>query len=221
MLKMALAKLVHDPSLYPRQTVDAVNIRRMVEALQAGEQLPPILLDKKTLRIVDGVHRWYAYKRYYGDDSVEVPVAMRTYNSEQAIYLDVVGLNSRHGLGLEPQDQVKVVLTARELGIEPAEIARALAMPVERLERVESRIGLSPDGTPLIIKPGMVPKFTGRRLSKRQMAANTALAGNCAGYYLRMTIQLLESDSLDWKDERIVALVEILRETLKKIAVAA
>ena len=221
MTKLALAKMVYDPGLYPRQTVDSVNVRRMVEALQAGEELPPILLDKQTLRIVDGVHRWYAYKRFYGDDSTEVPVVLKAYASESAIYLDMIALNSRHGLPLEPQDQAKVLLTARELGIEPEEIARAMAMPVERLERVASRLGMGPDGRPVIIKPAMVPKFTGRRLNKRQMRVNDSLAGNQAGYYLRMTIQLLESDSLDWKDEQIVALVERLRGALEKIAVAA
>ena len=221
MLKMALAKMVYDPGLYPRMTIDAVNIRRMVEALQAGEELPPILLDKQTNRIVDGVHRWHAYRRFYDDDSIEVPATTQSYKSERAIYVDAVSLNARHGLGLEPQDQVKVLLTARELGITPVEIARALAMPVERLERVETRIGMGPDGKPVIIKPAMAPKFTGRRLNKRQMATNNALSGNLAGYYLRMTIQLLESDSLDWTDTRIVALVERLRTALAKMAKAA
>ena len=106
---MPLEKLVLNWDLYPRKNVDATQVRRMVAALHAGEEFPPIIVDKRSLMVVDGFHRHTAYERA---KVLEVSVDLKTYRGEAEMLLEAGQLNSRHGVPLEPMDQVRFYLLA-------------------------------------------------------------------------------------------------------------
>src|SRR5688572_13414948 len=55
------SELVEDFDLYPRGDVDGTHVLSLVQALEAGVELPPIIACKKTKRIVDGFHRRRAF----------------------------------------------------------------------------------------------------------------------------------------------------------------
>jgi len=212
MQMMPLEKLVLNWDLYPRRNVDATQVRRMVAALHAGEDLPPILVDRQRLWVVDGFHRHAAYTRAKAS---EAPVELKSYRDEAAMLLEAVALNARHGVPLEPMDQVRSYLLAQDLGIEPARIAQALAVPAEHLgEIMQSRIATGPDGLPLIVKRTISRTHAGRHLSKAQAAVNERLVGMRVEYYLARTTELIRHRLLDLTDPHIVDLLRDLKAAL-------
>ena len=69
---MKASELLLDYDLYPRERIEPFNVNQMIEALTAGRELPPIIVDRKSLRVIDGFHRVKAYQRLHGPDA-EIP----------------------------------------------------------------------------------------------------------------------------------------------------
>ena len=63
MPKVEIARLVLDESIYPRHSVNSANIAAITEAVLAGETMPPILVNRQSLQVVDGFHRVHAFER--------------------------------------------------------------------------------------------------------------------------------------------------------------
>src|SRR5262245_12055680 len=139
----AIAELVEDDSIYPRHAIDADNVRRIAEALQSGIQVPPVIADSKSKRIVDGWHRVRAYRRVHGDQAV-IDVEFRSYRSELDIIKDAVALNSAHGRHLDRIDQVRAVLLLEKAGATPKVVATILHITTERVERLRVRVAEAP-----------------------------------------------------------------------------
>jgi hypothetical protein len=55
--------VVWDPRIYPRQKWSTATIERYAEALEAGDEFPPLVLEQGTSRLLDGKHRLEAYKK--------------------------------------------------------------------------------------------------------------------------------------------------------------
>ena len=126
--KLRAIELIFDWNLWPRQAVqrlDSTNLARMKEALRSGFELPPIIANKKDLRIVDGFHRTKAYLSVLGDEA-EMKVDLREYDSDAAMFLEAGALNAYHGLTMSPKDRAHFIITCRKYKIPPAAIAEAL-----------------------------------------------------------------------------------------------
>lgn len=59
-----LSEMVFDNSIYPREKWNSKTIEVYADAVKAGSKFPPIVLEKGTNRLLDGIHRWKAYLRY-------------------------------------------------------------------------------------------------------------------------------------------------------------
>lgn len=59
-----LAEIKYDPTIYPREKWNTATIDTYVDALKAGAQFPPLILEEGTNRLLDGVHRWKMYLKY-------------------------------------------------------------------------------------------------------------------------------------------------------------
>ena len=53
-IQIALAELVKDFNLYPRHKVESYHVTEMVDTFHAGTRFPPIIIDRKSKRIIDG-----------------------------------------------------------------------------------------------------------------------------------------------------------------------
>ena len=137
--QLPIAKLVEDMSIYPRHEIDMQHVGGIVQALEAGGQLPPIVADKKSLRIVDGWHRCRAYKRFLGSEGV-IDVELRAFRDDKAIMLEAVNLNATHGRKLDRIDQVRIAVMLREFGIQTSRIALALHVTERQVEKLHIRI---------------------------------------------------------------------------------
>lgn len=128
------ASLIFDWNIWPRHsvgTLDSTNVTRMVDAIRAGVKLPPIIVDRKTKRIVDGFHRTKAYEQLYGANA-KIDVVFRDYKDEASIFIEATRLNAAQGLPLSPMDKAHTLLVAKDLGIAVPLIAQALGIDEER-----------------------------------------------------------------------------------------
>src|SRR6266700_122704 len=94
--RISLSELVEDLSIYPRGAVDNVRVDDLCYALDAGNVLPPPLVDRATRKIVDGFHRVRAYRKRLGDDGV-IDAELEDFASDAEMLLRSAQLNAVHG----------------------------------------------------------------------------------------------------------------------------
>jgi transposase-like protein len=116
--KVNIIDLEFNPGWYPRDGVDAAHVDALREAIRAGIQLPPILVDND-LRIVDGVHRATAYL----NENVEQVDAIVVNGSEEELWLRAASANISHGLPLSLEARRKHFEKAWKAGIIPKVLA--------------------------------------------------------------------------------------------------
>lgn len=111
--------VVIDPAIYPRAGgVQAETVARYADAIAAGDDLPPVILERGTLRLLDGHHRLAARIRL---GLAEVGVTEHDVPAGWTAKLYAAHLQSTHGLPLVEQDEKAL---AREM-YEQSEVAAA------------------------------------------------------------------------------------------------
>jgi len=191
-----LADLILDFTFYPRTIVDSTTVSRLVMALDCGEDLPPIVADRASKRVVDGFHRVTAYKRR---ERKLVPVEFRDYDSEADMFLDALRLNASHGRPLTPFDIRHALIRCIDLGIEPLRAADVVHVPPIR---VTEMIGLSAQtkaGTRIPLKRGL-SHLAGRVIDDGQAEVNRRYGGMRPSYYVVQLIGILRADMWDRED---------------------
>ena len=217
MIQVKAGEVVLDYTLYPRNQVDAQHVGEIREAIRAGVQLPPMKIDRKSKRVIDGFHRVVAYHKEHGPeysiDAIDYP-----YRNEKAMFLDAMRLNANHGRNLTSFDRAHCILLARGFGLADKETAKALSITVNRVESViVNKTALKGNGKDTTRKQpdSMAIKRTighkaGQTLTQPQQEANKKLGGMNQLFYVNQIIILFESDLLDRENED-------LRKGLKKL----
>ena len=67
MTEISISDVVYDETIYPRSEWSQATVNRYAEALNAGDVFPPIVLERSTNRLLDGMHRWQAHKQALRD----------------------------------------------------------------------------------------------------------------------------------------------------------
>jgi hypothetical protein len=208
---VAATTLVEDLALYPRNQVDDQHVTDLVRALSSGAQLPPVVAERKTNRIVDGVHRRRAQMKLLGE-AAKIEVDFRDYESEADFYLDAVRLNAGHGRRLDRQDQTRIVLRLQELKVDERTIASALHIPEPDIRTLAVRIVYDSAGTAVPQKRGL-EHLRGQRLSDQQIDAMKSVRSAEAGRLCLELLRLLENDLIDYEDPKV-------EQRLKQLATA-
>lgn len=138
MKRMALSNLQFDEKLHPRQCVDDDHVFGLIEAIRANATLPPLVICRKTNKVVDGFHRGKAYRRVYGPD-YEVDVVEKEYKTPDELFLDAVRYNAKHGRSMTTADRAKVVQIAETLKIDDARIGEAMCVSAAMLGGLKAR----------------------------------------------------------------------------------
>lgn len=212
--RMKLSSLVFDYRFYPRQHLNNYHVGEIIEALKAGTKMPPIRADKSSHMVVDGWHRGEAFRREYGDKIV-VEVDLIEYGSEAEMFQDAIRLNSSHGQALSAIDGAHCLAKAQEFKLEQAVVASLLNITTERAEElVSNRMATSSDG-PIVLK-GSTAWMAGRRLTQEQVEYNKKAGGLHPTFYINQVIAMLESDSVNWDDMKVVSSLKRLSEILPK-----
>ena len=228
MQTVKLSELVFDFDLYPRGDVDSQHVHYMRESLQAGVKLPPMIVDKKSKRVVDGFHRGRAYKAEQGDDAI-VEVVLKTYHSEAAMFEDAMRFNSAHGRALNSFDKSKCIIRAELLGLTVEQTAAALCLTCEAVGKLRTgRVGKlratsvkgelqAAEEIPL---KRTIAHMAGMTLTRGQVEANGKLGGMNQAFYANQLITLIESNLLDKEDEKLIERLRVLHGLLETLLVA-
>jgi len=110
------------PAHSPRRAGEDIGHIEMLASVEEG--LPPILVHRGTMRVVDGMHRLRAAK-LRGDDRIEVCFFDGT---EQEAFVLAVTANTTHGLPLSLAD--RTLATERIIASQPTWSDRAIAATV-------------------------------------------------------------------------------------------
>ena len=76
MTTIAISKIVLDETIYSRNGVAEVHIKKLISALRTGVKLPPLIIEARSFRLIDGWHRCEVYKR---EEIGKVRVEERAY----------------------------------------------------------------------------------------------------------------------------------------------
>lgn len=127
MRRIRADKLVVDMTLYPREATNNGHVRSIVHALEAGCDLPPLVIDKKSLTIIDGVHRRLAHQEHFGP-ACEVSVVEKEYTSRKEMFLDAIKYNAAHGAPLTRGDRQRIAALSLEYKYSATSVAAVLGM---------------------------------------------------------------------------------------------
>lgn len=196
--KIKAIELTFDWNLWPRQSaqkLDSTNIARMKASLRSGFPLPPVIVNKADLRIVDGFHRTKAYLAVFGDGA-EMEVELREYPNEEAMILDAGATNFTHGLPLSPKDRAHFVLKCRRLKIPWPAIASALRIEEKSLkEFIKERTAKTRDGETIALSAGS-RNFKGKILTEVQEHYVRTANGCVPEMHISMLINALKADAM-------------------------
>lgn len=216
MRKVKALSLKQDLSLYPRSSVDGTHVAYIAQSLRSGIELPPIIVDKESLRVIDGIHRLRATIRVSGSDAM-ILVIEKKYPNEKAMFKEAMALNSAHGRILNANDRVHCNLHAEELGISQKEVAKCLNMTLDRLREIlkkrTAKTATGEKGEKIAIKRTIEHK-AGQVLNAKQQETNKKLGGNSQTFYINHLIILIESDLINLDNKKVVDGLEKLSELI-------
>ena len=136
---ISLDQIVWDPKVYPRMKWSTATIERYAEALEAGDEFPPLVLEEGTNRLLDGKHRLEAYKKV---EMAEVPVEWHTVPEGMSAKYYAATLSAAHGDRLSYTDLK--ALAEEEFTANPsmsaADWGRRLGVPERTVQRWVSHI---------------------------------------------------------------------------------
>lgn len=210
--------LVRDFDLYPREMVDSTHVRHIMDAIEAGVKVPPLIVDRKSKRIIDGFHRHSAHLRI--DKTKPVDVEYRDYDSDSAMFAEAMALNANHGRKLSTNDRVRCVLRARELGIDDELTAVSLNTTVTTVERYVQELTVKVVGQTTGRKVLKMPvrHLVGSKITAKQAEAIDRLGGNKQVFFVNQLIRLIEADLLDRGDEKLMERLAKLVELAAPLA---
>ena len=212
--QVAAARLVLDYTVFPRHVVDAQNVRYIMEAMRAGASMPAVIVEEKTLRVVDGFHRVKAALRL--DVQAVMSVDLRQYGSDEALMLEAARLNAAHGNRLNVWDQTLCVAKLEAAGIPRADVAQALGLTLARVEHlVTTRVAVH-HLVPYALKR-TTTHLAGRDLTDGERAYNEKAGGLPQSFYVRQVCLMLEAEAWDVSDARLMAGLKRLRALLETV----
>lgn len=199
---MKVSELLLDYDLYPRERIEPYNVNQMVEALRSGRELPPVVIDRKSKRVVDGFHRVRAYRKLYGPDA-KIPVALKDYKDDAEMFADAVRLNANHGRQLSTYDRARCIAKAEALKLEPQVISSMLNMTVERIGEMKAQRFATYKMEPRVLKR-TTAHLAGRELTDDEAAYNVKAGGMHQTFYINQVICMLEADTVNWQNQKVV-----------------
>jgi len=206
----AVGLLVLDERVYPRAVISHERITRLADALRSGTQLPPIIADTATRRVVDGFHRCHAHLRVHGPDA-ETEVEWRRYRSDADLFADAARINAAHGQPLSGIDIAHCLAVARQLGVPDDDMPRVLSLAEDKLRKMRGeRFASDENGQQVLLKRSN-RHLAGRTLTRTQIAGNQQASGMNLGFHANQIINALETDIADLRQPGLPVALRKLR----------
>lgn len=124
-----LSQVVFDESLYPRKEHDPVTVQKYTSCLDEIEQSEKFITVSHDFRLLDGKHRWLAYRTVYeSEPDKEIPVYIDDTVGESQLFKVAVRLNSQHGYQLSQADKKECAITMYRMKFTPETIQQTLSV---------------------------------------------------------------------------------------------
>lgn len=217
--KVKISKLLLDYELYPRERIEPYNVNQMVEALRAGLELPPVVIDRRSKRVVDGFHRVRAYQKFYGLDA-EIRVEVRDYKDDAEMFSDAVRLNANHGRQFSTYDRARCIAKAETLNLEPQVISSLLNMTVERIGEMKAQRFATYKMETRVLKR-TTAHLAGRELTDNEAEYNVKAGGMHQTFYINQVIAMLDTDTVNWQNQKVSNGLKKLYDLLDKALMVA
>lgn len=216
-----VSQLIEDFSLYPRHAVDAAHSADIGTAYEAGNKLPPLVVDQH-FRILDGFHRRRGFAHVFGPEA-EIECVVEQHDSELSAFQRAAELNSGVGKKLDAQDRVRVVLRMRALGAEETLIATTLHTTEQRVAKLSIKVTqVGREAVPVKQVALRLDKTSGRRvppakLTKRQSEVMASSGGWGTKQTVRQLTQELAVGLFDDGDAELLAALWALHQTISEV----
>lgn len=132
-------EVVWEPGIYPRQKWNTSTIERYADAIESGEQFPPIILEQGTDRLLDGKHRLEAHKRI---GAKSICAEWHTIPAGMSAKYYAATLSARHGDRLSNADIKEIAESEFEQNpqLDPVKWGRGLGVSKSTVYRWVSHI---------------------------------------------------------------------------------
>jgi hypothetical protein len=210
------ATLIEDFDLYPRSAVDSVHVNEIIAAMEAGIEMPAIIVDEESLRIIDGFHRVRATLRVYGDDA-EIEADLRSYPSKKEMYLDAIRYNRGRGKDLNGAEMTGAILKGSEMRISIETLASVCGITQEKVRNIigVKSVEVKNSGGTRIALHRSVQHMSGKAVSSKQAEVIERSPGQPMTLLLRQLNDLIETDLVDWDDTEVCVEMARLEGNLK------
>ena len=218
-MKVEIAKIVIDESLYPRNGINEFTLRRMTAALEVGTRLPPIVIEASTFRLVDGRHRYEVSKAH---ELKTIEAEKKVYKNEADLFADAVRLNIGHGQPLDLYSVRSAIIRLETYGYSKEAISEVVRLQINQLEKIERGFAHDEAGRPVALKGGL-SHLAGATLDPQQREINRRYSGGKATFFVRQIAALLANDMHPQTaafEQEMNALCELWKSIKSKASVA-
>lgn len=126
---MRLTEIKLDAELWPRTKEDKEIVDHYAEIF---EDLPPIVIQKGTGKLVDGWHRFYAASKL-GLTEVQVE---EVEIADNLLFAEAVKRNLRHGLPFRREEREKAIVRLRDAGYSVQQITNTIGLSERSVQKV-------------------------------------------------------------------------------------
>jgi len=207
-----LDKLVVDERVYPRKIIDSMHVNDLVRAFQSGTVLPPIIVAKDSNVLIDGRHRMEAAKKL---DIESLPAEIRVYQDDATMLEDAIRHNI-HGQQLSHFDCAHCVVLAKKAGLSEDRLAIALCTTQDYINELWTKKTAYHNNEPIAIKRSHA-HLAQQSLTAKQFASNEKSTGIHALTAANQLLLLIDGDSVNWDNPRLIEKLEQLYLRLRKV----
>lgn len=132
--RVKLSQIVFDEAVYPRKAHDPALVAKYADCIENIEAAGKYISVATDYTLLDGKHRWLAYRTAYGDDpDKEIPVIVHQVTDTHAKFALAVELNSAHGYQLTMEDKKSSAKALYAYGYKQETIAKMLSVGKPRV----------------------------------------------------------------------------------------
>jgi len=123
-----LSDIIFDEVVYPRRDHDPVLVQRYSDVIEEIEAAHKYIAVAADMKLLDGKHRWLAYRKRYNGDDREIQVFVYPVTAPHDQLKLAAKLNSDHGWQLTNEDKELTAKSLYAYGMSYDEIASALSV---------------------------------------------------------------------------------------------
>lgn len=137
--EIKLSEVVFDEVIYPRKDHDPVLVQRYAHVLDEIEAQQNLISVSSDNKLLDGKHRWLAYRKHHGDNDATIKVFRYDVSTPHEQLKLAASLNSFHGWQLSDADKQFTATTLYGYGCTYDDIAATLSVGKKKVSEWLSR----------------------------------------------------------------------------------